>query len=356
MSFYFLKPVDVWLFRDGRPFDVGMGNRAQSLFPPYPTVVQGAIRSHQLVLQNINLNDKERILSTVGSTEDYLDLRLRGPFLAYKDGSKTEIFYPLPADAVTVDLKKGLVKPASVPVAPPTDILTSRGDLWIMGLEDKPVKGGGNFWLKQDQLVRYLKRETVETVQEKDLFTREIRTGISIDENTRITVKGALFEVEYIRPEKGIGLLMDLQGYSWPETGLLRLGGESRAATFEKVADAAINLPVKDIPDANLPARFKVCFVTPTWFTQGWKPENWNTFFTGQVMLRSAAISRYQSIGGFDFSKKWHKPSRRFVPAGSVFYFESSGPSQIKSNLVQNALTEWGAEIGFGQYILEKEW
>ena len=51
----FLEAVDVWLFRDGRPFDAGQDHSAVSRFPPYPTVIQGAIRSHHLVQTGVNL-------------------------------------------------------------------------------------------------------------------------------------------------------------------------------------------------------------------------------------------------------------------------------------------------------------
>ncbi|HXG18262.1 MAG TPA: type III-B CRISPR module-associated Cmr3 family protein, partial [Methylomirabilota bacterium] len=43
--YLFLEAIDVWLFRDGRPFDARSDHRAESLFPPYPSVMQGAIRS-----------------------------------------------------------------------------------------------------------------------------------------------------------------------------------------------------------------------------------------------------------------------------------------------------------------------
>lgn len=45
----FIRPVDVWLFRDGKPFDAASDHRARSLFPPYPSTMQGVIRSKALV-------------------------------------------------------------------------------------------------------------------------------------------------------------------------------------------------------------------------------------------------------------------------------------------------------------------
>ncbi|MCS6846435.1 MAG: type III-B CRISPR module-associated Cmr3 family protein, partial [Anaerolineae bacterium] len=67
----FLSPVDVWLFRDGRPFDAGDDHYARSLFPPYPSVIQGAIRSHHLVVKGVDLRDKRAIEEAVGSGENF---------------------------------------------------------------------------------------------------------------------------------------------------------------------------------------------------------------------------------------------------------------------------------------------
>jgi CRISPR-associated protein Cmr3 len=61
MMHLLLEAVDVWLFRDGRPFDAGSDHRADSLFPPYPSVMQGVIRSHHLVVKNVDLRDPKQI-------------------------------------------------------------------------------------------------------------------------------------------------------------------------------------------------------------------------------------------------------------------------------------------------------
>jgi len=95
----FLEPLDVWLFRDGRPFDAGSDHRAESLFPPYPTVIQGAGRSHHLTVQDVDLRDKDGITASVGTATDVLGLRLRGPFLERREEGTIVRYYPQPADA-----------------------------------------------------------------------------------------------------------------------------------------------------------------------------------------------------------------------------------------------------------------
>ena len=43
-----IEPTDVWLFRDGRPFNRGQDHSAQSVFPPLPTVMQGVFGKHTI--------------------------------------------------------------------------------------------------------------------------------------------------------------------------------------------------------------------------------------------------------------------------------------------------------------------
>src|SRR5437899_7108941 len=41
----FLEPTESLLFRTGRPFDAGENGYAESIFPPTPETLQGAIRA-----------------------------------------------------------------------------------------------------------------------------------------------------------------------------------------------------------------------------------------------------------------------------------------------------------------------
>ncbi len=44
-----IEPLDVLLFRDGRPFSAGMDHLAGSVFPPLPSTIAGFIRSRLFV-------------------------------------------------------------------------------------------------------------------------------------------------------------------------------------------------------------------------------------------------------------------------------------------------------------------
>jgi len=345
----FLEAVDVWLFRDGRPFDAGSDHRATSLFPPYPSVVQGTIRSHHLVVKGVDLRDAQQIASTVGTTDNYGTLGLRGPFLVKNENGQIVRYLPVPAHAVPTE--DGYV--ALPPKERSDTVRTSATTPMLLWPQGEPRKGDFGQWVREDDLRRFLRSGTQPLKAEADrqLFARESRLAIARNDARRTIEEGALYEVEFIRPEKDVGLLVEVEGYDgWPQTGVMRIGGEGRAARFEKVATAAWPTPPNPLPN-----RFLVYFATPTYFFSGWEPKDWSKFFEGSVTLQTTAVNRFQSLGGFDWANNDHKPARRYVPAGALYFFSSEGQARLTPGLIQNAITDAGAEIGFGQ-ILIGEW
>jgi CRISPR-associated protein Cmr3 len=353
MNTLFLEPVDVWLFRDGRPFDAGSAHRAESMFPPYPTVIQGAIRTHQLEIKNIDFNDKSIIEKTVGKPDDYGNLRLRGPFLARIENGKVVRYFPQPADAM---VNEGIKLFPAQPTQPLSHLKTSQILPYLFSSKTLSGKQSDQLWLSQNTLIDYLDGKNVEGVRSNELYLSENRTGIGMVDK-RVVDEGMLYEVGTIRLKENVGLVVEMDGYDepeWHQTGYFHLGGEKRLAYFSQKSIDELPLPSGELYQY----RFKIYFATPTYFENGWQPSSWKKFFEGNVKLIAAALSHYETVGGFNWvanpnSSLAHRPARRFVPAGSVYYFE--GKSQLKSDLIQQAVTEFGAEIGFGQIII-KEW
>jgi CRISPR-associated protein Cmr3 len=343
----FIEPVDVWLFRDGRPFEAGSDHRAESLFPPYPSVMQGVLRSHHLVVKNVDLQNKKAIENSVGTATNFKGLRMRGPFLARREAGGIVRYFPVPADATR---KADQLKPL-VPRESPKDVLCNVPTPFLLWPEAEPEKGEVGVWLNEKDLHDYFSRQSVSPIPSEKLFVRENRFGIGRDDAKRTTKEGALYDVEFIRPQKDVGLVVEVEGLDgWPERGLMRIGGEGRGGYFEQIPGH----PWLRAPNL-LPQRFRVYFATPTYFQEGWQPKDWGQFFEGQVTLQAAAIGRYQSLGGFDWARGAHKPAQRYVPAGSVYFFQCRGEARLRTDLVQQAITDFGAEIGFGQIII-KEW
>lgn len=344
----FLHPEDVLLFRDGKPFNSGEDHHARSVFPPLPSVMQGAIRSHYLVHKGVPLNDIKKVKEMVGTADDFKTLRLRGHYLARYDGKTLTRYFPTPADAF---VKEGqTVKPAEWRVNPGGN---SHAHLKYLPFKpesigqtkDKPAP-----WMREDQLQTYLNGGEAQTTPESQLFNRETRLGIKLQSNSsRATEEGMLYQAEFIRPCENIGLYLELEGYSdFPDKGLMRIGGEGHGVGFQSIGKPTIawNIP------SPLPKFFKIYFATPTFFEEGWKPKDWGKFFEGAVTLEGVALSGSLVSSGFDYAQGKAKSARRFVPAGSVYYFSSSGAARLKQI---DGMSDYAAEIGFGQIFIT-EW
>lgn len=359
----FIEPQDVWMFRDGRPFDAGSAHRASSMFPPFPTVLQGAIRSNQVVLEGVELGtgrraDGKTIRDIVGDPLTFdgalnlNGLQMRGPFVARRiSPGRVERLFPLPADAYYQH--SGGIAPSMPQKLSDAQVSGKPAVLLVPG--EDAAKPDGFQWLTATDLDKYFRGETVQGVDESELLQRENRFGVG--RNSEWVVKeGMLYEAEFLRLAKDVGFVLEMSGYDHPgwAAGLLQFGGEARAAVYSTVS-------VDEWPDAPipLPGQFRIYFATPTYFKNGAEPEDWSTFFKGDARLVARALRGYETVGGFDWarnadSQEAHRASRRYVPAGSVYYFENAGGAELNAS----ALTEFGAELGFGQFILfaSKEW
>ena len=331
----FLEPSDVWLFRDGKPFDAGADHRANSIFPPHPTTMQGAIRRKLLVLQGVDLDDQGAVKTLVGDMTDLKNLQLRGPFVARCEANGVMPYFPCPADVVKADRDVVQLTPGAA---------NSFAANWPGGKELSPIvyRGGkkidaGRYWLTADRLSAYLKGEPLneaDLINEGQLFEREGRLGIGVDSDVKRPEEGLLYQAQVIRARDHVGLLVEVSGVDntqWNRTGLLQLGGEMRATQYE-VIDAPAVWPQSLAGEQ----RSKIYLATPACFDAGWKSNQW--------VLAAAALGRYQTIGGWDVATQRQKAMRRYAPAGSVYYLEQ--PSSIET-----AMAEVDRRMGFGQYF-----
>ncbi len=353
MTWYFLEAVDVLFFRDGRPFNAGEDHHAVGRFPPPPSVLQGVFRSHYLVQRGVPVDDEDRVSQAVGDASQYNGLRMGAPLLAREDGEGRLIrYFPTPADACLAD-EGGRIQPRLVR-------RSSGQRLAAYGLkrllfappDSQPSKGDLGGYLSESDFAAYFhESRAVHTIADTALYEREARLGIELEAHSRSTQQGRLYEAEFVRPRAGVGLLVEMDGLAgFAERGVMRAGGEGRALRYRAVQPPEFAVRLARAGDL-LPASFKVYFLSPAWFEEGWKPKDWGQFFDGKVELLAAAIGGFQALGGYDLLNKSQKPASRWLPAGSVYYFRSEG----RVTLRQSAFTQRGAEIGYGQTVIG-EW
>jgi CRISPR-associated protein Cmr3 len=375
MSFgLMIQPHDVLLFRDGKPFSAGTDIRARSLFPPTPFTLQGAIRARILFSSGTSPADyvqgttpaAQQLRNLIGSPQgSYGQLRLWGPFLARQENGQWVRYFPLPADVVCVGGGYTLLQPLKYPPWQsnlPVHLQTP----WLRTTKHLEEARG---WISKQALERYREGQPPQTVLPEDCFVeREPRFGIAMERARRTVRESYLYLAEFLRLKEDVAFWVDVEGISETnlggKTGFLQLGGEARAAYYEVQEPVLGSLLT---PPNSLPHRFKVALLTPAWFSGGWQPQsgNWGQFFNDpkdSVRLVSAIIPRYQAIGGAyvdDGRRKgaFQKPMRRFVPAGSVYFFEHEGTASWARKPFTETLPGEGdyGQIGFGTCLIG-EW
>lgn len=344
----FLEPADVALFRDGRSFTAGSDHRARSLFPPNPSTVLGALRSKLLMDTGVSLTafaaglpEAQAAIDEIGPRDGAPPFALRGPFIAeveQRDADdnirQVKPYYPPPADMVKVGETYHLLKP----LVPGTDMPFDAN--WPE--TDQPDSPLCPLWLpndkKQDEAEGWVDEETLQALlgggqselaasevrRDERLFARESRFGVGIDSKRKRYKDGMLYQVEFIRPREGVGLVVDVVEGAPPfdQSGLLSMGGESRPFRYYRLKVSSKQVQPPD-------RKFKVYFATPACFKNGWLPQQWSTWFNGDVRLVAVALRRARTISGARVDTKsqqggtFAKAGRKFVPAGSVYYFEA---------------------------------
>jgi CRISPR-associated protein Cmr3 len=361
----FIEPDDVWLFRDGRPFAAGDQARAASIFPPTPRTMQGALRSARLAQSGEPFHFSgwsQSLKSEIGTPNDFGGLNLRGPILAKRKGHSREVrrYFPLPANVTRLNNRWHILAPQAA-----TDIETNWPIddpllLLLPPADSEPEKFEVG-WLCEHALRSYLCGDVcgVHMHTGTDLFTREPRMGVQIDSYPKRPTEGNLYQVEFIRLQSGVGLLMEVTGLALTHEGLLQLGGEMRAAKYETVATTIDLAPAGRLSVDTPRLRFKLYFATPAIFAKGWLPNaidepglegNWNGI---AVRLVSAALGKTQVIGGRDISQRdAQHPLRRVAPAGSVYFFEVTDASTQATDIFNafdgRCVSDLDAQIGFG--------
>ncbi len=359
----FIEPSDVWLFRDGRPFAPNERGRAVSLFPPTPQTVQGVIRSARLAQSGESFDYRkwsDALIGEIGQPDTFGKLlRLRGPLVAKRQGNGgVQRYFPLPLDLTKLQNGWHILPPHPAP-----DLQTNwhHKDLQpLLPSPGEPMKFD-LVWLDDSAFSAYLSgtAPTDDTVTKTGcLYGHESRFGVQIDSRLKRPADGMLYQVEFVRLEADIGLLVEVEGVTLSSSGLLQLGGEARAGHYETVTTGVTLSLDGRLTDGVKPLRFKVYFATPALFGHGWLPDaidvrtlkgNWRGI---DLKLIAAAIGKSQAIGGRDIAGgDSQRAIRRAVPAGSVYFFETQATADevlaaFDGQCVCDA--EADRQIGFG--------
>ncbi|MDR4124542.1 type III-B CRISPR module-associated Cmr3 family protein [Yanghanlia caeni] len=376
VSYRFIEPLDVLFLRGNKLFGEP-GSYGETVLPPWPSVAAGAIRSRMLVDRQINLtafaagdvtDDPE--LGTPARPGTFM---LAGFYLARRnDEGRVEILMPPPADLVISHSDSGL--PQARLVRPQTVELASSCPLPLLPVlaqgrkREKPVAG---YWLTQAGWSAWLRGDVPASehlVPSSALWRTDERIGIGMNSTTRSVDAGKLVLTQALvmrkRGEFGdephgqrstdydVGFLAVVSGAQAPSDGVLRFGGDGRAAA---IMPADVAFPHPDYEAIAAMGRCRLVLNSPALFPSGWMLPGADP--TGRVDLGegvsarvvAATVPRSERLSGWDLAKKRPKALQRAVPTGSVYWLdELQGSPQALRKLVENGL--WSRLDDNGQH------
>lgn len=342
-----INALDTLFFRDGKPFTMGEDTWANGVFPPYPSVIYGALRS-------VYFSNHIEELPKANTKEDPTkNLKIKRIFLKISN----EVFSPLPLDCVKEkdsdknecfvlypESKKGFI--SNYPELEQILTYSDNG-------RNRKIEKISDAVLSKLDFENYLKGINVSYLKlDKKFIITEPKIGIGRSSVTRSSEKGKLYRVDMKRL-RNVSFLIDFEGLNLPGKGMMKLGGEGKAASYQKYPN---NIEIEFPEFADNEKQFKVVLTTPTIFKNGWLP-GWidEKTLSGEykgikLKLLTVSIGKPIHIGGFDMKKRRPKPMFKAVPAGSVYYFElqEGTKGDIKRAFHQRAISDVYSEQGFG--------
>lgn len=338
MATYLVTPNDTLFFRGGEPMGMGESHFQTSVFPPSYETFVGAVRTSVITYMcngdfegyKTGKYDKTVWGQEIGRKELPDTFEFIGPFL--KRG--TDIFMPPPSNLFT-DAKK-----TRFTIAYPryfNGVTSSSVMLHIMWINESGEEGAKD-WQPVDNyitlggMIKYLKGD-IETLnwetdfaENNTLFRVEARTGIALNKNGLRTARdGHLYMTSHIRFDETVGMTFILEGVpSFPDSLVMRLGGENRTVWCEKYIDAEMPFFHENVEFLITTMPIKTDKVVKGIPVTEFLDEDMNIILPGGIKskLTSYAVNKPELFGGWDLATQKSKTMVQYVPAGSVFYFE----------------------------------
>ena len=383
MTTWTLEPRDTLVARDGKP--MSGASQMTSLSLPWPSSTAGFVRTRVG-------SDEHGRWSGQLSSDDAKKIPVAGPWIVELDaaGKVTDALLPRPLDFAGWDATdKENVR--VVPLRPQprgAGVVTDLDDegLELLGLAEPhsekptslPALVSWNRFMS-DWLAKPAARDLGRNSMGIAGLEREWRTHVAIDPETQTAREGDLFSIEHLRfvvakaartadgalPHRSYHRLavavqcadprLEKKRGTWP------WAGERRLSSFAPVAASGVPercpMPIEDAIARS--GRVRVVLVTPAIFDAGWRP--------GRVLapeegvtptLIGAAVPRADVVSGWDLATNKPKPTRRVVPAGSVYWLQLDGDEAARRRWVQRwwwtAISDRDEERlqGFGLCVL----
>ncbi len=371
VSWRFVEPLDVLFLRGNRLFGEA-GSYGESLVPPWPSAVAGALRARMLVDRHPGWAPARQAAlpedPELGTPEAPGAFTVAAFHLARRgtDGH-VEPVLPMPADLVVTGRADGAPE---ILAMRPRRLAEGIGSSFPEGLPKRPVlaqprraKPASGWWLTAAGWKRYLAGGVPagegELVHARELWLHDERVGVGLDADTRRASDGRLFTVQAVamrllpgdggRHAGATGFLVGVEGAEPPREGLLRLGGDGRAAVLRALE--GFTMPEPDWDAVAASRRCRLVLTAPGIFEAGWLPpgaapaDGAVRFELHGVRGRivCAAVPRYQVVSGWDLARWEPKAAERAVAPGAVYWLELDegvGPDDLRRLAARGLWTE----------------
>lgn len=352
----FIEPLDVLFFRGNQLFGEP-GSYGEALMPPWPSVAAGALRTRILAADRIDMaafaagQVPHPQLGTPHAPGSFV---LQAFGVARKpEGGDVELLMPLPADLV-VQGKEGAAGPAAASVLPLRPVALHGALASSSPLPLLPVLAQGNdrakpasgWWLNGKGWRNYLQGQPItpaDLVHTSTLWSYDERVGVGLDGDTRSAADGKLFTTRAIAMKEGVGFAVAVAGADLPTSGSLRLGGDGRAAA---VHASPIAWSAPDLAAISAAGCCRIVLTSPGIFEGGWRLPGMASDNTLQLpglraRVVAAAVSRADTVSGWDLATRQPKPAQKAAATGSVYWLDDlEATPEALGKLVAHGL--WG--------------
>lgn len=395
-----LSALDTLFFRESRPFENIGGIELAGTFPPPARTVLGAIRSvigegmgidWRKFTENSDDETAKKLKAIIGLGDQYASLKMDGLWLFYQgnlpkkkntsDSEADDVYiaerlYPVPA-LLLHKKERDQDYFERLSLGEPTCTHLGRVELPMLSKDKQGFKNLEQHWITQAGLEKILNGGIPEanTIFKKDdLFTRESRLGIKIDQATRSTGQdNGLFEAEHVRPKPQLAIEVELSvlenhGLTAQQGTVLRLGAEGRLSGLSIVTNTNTLEPLKvTINDAKQAQGLILILFSPAYFaneTYPWLPEDFNpqddehgvktwqgSLHDIDLTIHAAAIGKTQREGGWDAANRLPRPMQSLIPAGSCYYCTVKGDIQTAIDELHGKAIGKDTHLGRGRIV-----
>ncbi|EQC1534737.1 type III-B CRISPR module-associated protein Cmr3 [Clostridium botulinum] len=372
-----IKPYDNTFFRLGNNFEFKISNVIQTKNVAYPSTFFGAIFT--AILTN---NDKFRnkFLSINKNTDHLEILNIKQVYLY--DEKQDMVYIKAPKDifANNKEVKFGKFKEIkgwesciSYPyyLEEPEGSDLERADYYFISIIE--------FYDKYKNKVLY----NSDLKHEDEIFKKNTKTGISLDNSTGIIKESLLYTIEQTEFKN---ITENYHGSDWSfvveydinndflkknhypkiedlDKGELKLGGETKVCTYEVIENSDINeFKSKMCEDVLKPGeKLKVILTSDSYFTES---ESFTKLFNDDMKFLALVNDKPIYIGGFDVKENKEKAMYKGYSAGTILLLLNKSGKDINikkyldmrlANKLENRFYKSiNLNNGFNQYIYVK--